>query len=309
MTPNVAPVRVIWNPNAGSKAGLSTNGTDEPTLRALMSRHGLGDDLRIPGSAEEAIGAAREAVDDGVRILVAAGGDGTVSSIGFELLGTETALGILPLGSVMNVARSLGIPREIEAAAEILERGYTRRIDVGYANGVPFLEAGSVGLNAAIFGQAQRFDHGHYGSIVDLIRVFVAYQPGRMRIVLDDRVVRTRALMITVANGPYTGLGMTFAPDARLDDGRFDIRVFRGFSKWELVRHLGSILLGRRAYSPKIRTYRSQRVVIDSSRPRPSRVDAKDLGMTPVEFRVAPQALRVVVPAADPSTKASEAVA
>ena len=74
--------------------------------------------------------------------------------------------------------------------------------------------------------------------------------------------------MVTVANGPYTGAGFTFAPDARLDDGRFDVRVFNGFSKWELLRYWWSIMFGRRAYSPKIRTYRSAKVRVEAAADR-----------------------------------------
>jgi diacylglycerol kinase (ATP) len=103
--------------------------------------------------------------------------------------------------------------------------------------------------------------------------------------------------MVTVGNGPYMGLGMTVAPGARLDDGRFDVRIFRHFSKFELFRHLLSIAYGRRRYSPHVLTERSSFVRIESSRPLPVRADAVALGHTPVECRVRPQALRVVVPA------------
>jgi diacylglycerol kinase (ATP) len=112
--------------------------------------------------------------------------------------------------------------------------------------------------------------------------------------------VRTRALMVAVANGPYMGVGMTVAPDARLDDGRLDVRVFRGFSKWELLRHLGSIAFGRRRYSPHVSTYRSVRVRVTSARPLPARADRRDLGTTPIEFVVRPRALRVLVPDRSP---------
>jgi diacylglycerol kinase (ATP) len=297
--PPTRRIRVIWNPKAGSKAGVPTNSASEAQLRDLMTRHGLGDELLVSGSEEEAIAAARDAVENGYDVVVAAGGDGTVSSLAFQLLRTATALGILPLGSAMNVARSLGIPRDLEEAAAILEQGPVRSIDIGEANGQPFLEVGSVGLNAAIFGEAHRFDKGEYSSFFSLIATVVRFRPARMRIVMDGRIVTTRALMIAVANAPFTGIGFTIAPDARLDDGFLDVRVFDHFSKWELIRHFASIVAGRRAYSPKIRTYRSARVRIEARHPRPVRVDANDLRTTPVEFRVLPHVLRVVAPPAE----------
>ena len=95
---------------------------------------------------------------------------------------------------------------------------------------------------------------------------------------------------------------MTVAPHARLDDGQFDVRVFRRFSQARLLRHLVSIAFGRYRYAPEADTYRSRTVRIESARPLPARADGRDLGTTPVEFSIRPKALRVVVPDADPAT-------
>jgi len=289
-------IRVIWNANAGTKGGVSTNRTGEPELRALMSRHGLGDDLVASTSEEEAIEATRDARDNGYDAVVAAGGDGTVRLAATHLLVSKTSLGILPIGSVMNIARMLGVSRELEEAAATIAAGRTRRIDIGTCGDKPFFESASVGMNAAIFKQVQQADEGDFRGIARALRTAFRYRPARMSVDLDDATIRTRALMITVSNGPYTGAGFTVAPDARLDDGRFDVNVFRHFSKLDLIRHFGSIAFGRRAYSPHVRSYRSRRVRIEGSRPLPARADSEDLGATPVEFVTHHQALSVIVP-------------
>ncbi len=288
---------VIWNANAGAKGGISTNPVGEERLREVLGRHGLADALVAPSSEADARRLVREAVRDGYELVVAAGGDGTIAMVADELLGTETALGILPLGSIMNITRMLGLPRDVDAAAAVLEDGVVRAVDVGHARDRTFYEAGSVGMHAAMFRYAQEFDRGHYLAILRTLWVAIRYRPARMSIELDTETVRTRALMVTVSNGPYTGVGMTVAPDARLDDGAFDVRIFRRFSKSELLRHLVSIAFGRRAYSPRISTYRSARVRIESARPLPCRADSHDMGTTPIEFSVKARALRVVVAA------------
>ncbi|MDQ6771773.1 MAG: diacylglycerol kinase family lipid kinase, partial [Candidatus Dormibacteraeota bacterium] len=275
---------MILNEDAGSKGGIPTNLSSTEPVRDALARRGLGDALVLSRTPDEARELTRAAVRDGYDLVVAAGGDGTIGLVAGELLGTETALGILPLGSVMNIPRMLGLPREVEAAADVLLEGSIRPIDVGLAKGRIFYEAGSVGMNAAMFREAQRFDRGDYLSVIRAVWVAIRYRPARMRIELDDGLVETRALMVMVANGPYTGVGMTVAPEARLDDGKFDVRVFRHFSKAELLRHLFSIAFGRRAYSPHIETHRSARVRIDSASPLPCRADSHDLGTTPVEF-------------------------
>jgi diacylglycerol kinase (ATP) len=292
--------RVIRNNAAGSKGGIPVTGCSPEELRAVLAKHGLGDDVIETADEAEATAAVRSAIADGVDVIVAAGGDGTVAQVADELRGSDASLGILPLGSVMNVARSLGLPRDLNAAAAVLADGRSARIDVGEVAGMPFYGGGSVGLNAAIFREADHFDDPDWLSIVRTIWVAIRYRPARMVLQLDDRLVRTRALMVTISNGPYTGAGMTVAPDARLNDGLFDVRVFRGFSKWELVRHLVSIAFGRRRYAPRVSTYRSRRVRVTSARPLPVRADQRDLGWTPVEFVTRPAALRVIVPAGSP---------
>ncbi len=228
--------------------------------------------------------------------VVAVGGDGTIGVVASELLGSSTALGVLPGGSIMNIPRMLGVPRDLAGAATVLATGVVRTIDVGEARGQPFFESASVGMNAAMFKEAQRFESGDRMSILRAFWVAFRYRPARMQIELDDGIIRTRALTVTVSNGPYTGTGMTVAPDAQLDDGCLDIRVFEHFSKWELVRHFASIAFGRRRYVPHISTHRSRFVRISSRHPLPARADSRDLGSTPVEFRVLPSALRVIVP-------------
>jgi diacylglycerol kinase (ATP) len=290
-------VRVIWNPGAGSKAGMPTNRAGDVEIREALEAAGLPFEL-VSASDPEAIGAAaRYALGAGASVVVAAGGDGTIALVASELLGTGVALGILPLGSVMNVPRSLGLPRDLRAAADVLAAGHIRTIDVGRVGEQRFFEAGSVGMHAAMFREANRFDDGDWSSVVRTVWVALRYRPARMELRLDDRVVRTRALMVSVAIGPYTGLAMQVAPDADLDDGRFDVRVFRGFSKGELLRHLAGIAFGRYRYAPHVSTYRSRRVAVHTAHPLPARADSHDLGHTPVTFEILPHALGVIAPA------------
>ena len=288
---------VLWNANAGGKVrGPVGSPTGPDELSEVLSAAGVDARVIPTQSEEEARLAVSEAVDSGERLIVAAGGDGTVGQIGMQLLGTGVALGIMPLGSVMNIARMLYVPRDLPGAAEIIARRREAVIDVGEANGQIFFETASVGLNAAVFAAAQRFEDGDWGSPFRAMSQAFRYAPARMELLLDDaqRIV-TRALMVTISNSPYTGVGMTVAPDARLNDGKFDVRVFRHFSKLELLRHLAGIAFGRRRYSPHVATHRSASVTVVGRRPLPCRADSHDLGTTPLVCHVRAQSLRVVV--------------
>jgi diacylglycerol kinase (ATP) len=294
--PRRGAIRVIVNASAGSKGGVPTTTTTTSDVDAVLHQVGIEAEIVESASASDARRLAAEAVRARYTAVVAMGGDGTIGVVASELLGSSTALGVLPGGSIMNIPRMLGIPRDLAAAATVLATGVVRKIDVGEARGQPFFESASVGMNAAMFREAQRFESGDHMSILRAFWVAFRYRPARMQIELDDGIIRTRALTVTVSNGPYIGTGMTVAPDAQLDDGCLDIRVFEHFSKLELIRHFASIAFGRRQYVPHLSTYRSRFVRISSRHPLPARADSRDLGTTPAEFRVLPSALRVIAP-------------
>lgn len=295
-----APPRilVLINPHSGVKGGLPTNRAATEDVRAALDAAGIGAEVVVTGSEDEAIAATRNAIQQGYDIVAAAGGDGTIGAVACELLHSQTALGVLPLGSVMNIARMLGIPRDLAAAALVLVQGEVRTIDVGEAKGQIFFEGGSVGLNAAVFREAQGLDaaQGRARALLATLRELVRYRAPRMILHLDDTVFTTRALAVSIANGPYAGLGFTVSPDASIEDGLLDVVVYSRFSRLELIRHFGAIAFGRRQFTAKTRTFTSQRVRIEGVHPLPCRADAHDLGETPVEYRVRPQALRVMTP-------------
>jgi diacylglycerol kinase (ATP) len=297
-------IRVVWNPASGRKGGLPTNRASHEMLLELMARHGLGDELVETGSEGEAIEAARDAAGDDYDIVVGAGGDGTIALAGFQLLGTRTALGAFPLGTIMNIPRMLGIPRDLEEAVRVVSEGHVRTIDLGQVGARTFFEAGSVGIHAAVSREMPKVDEGDYGAILRSIVAAFRYRPSRILIEMDgERRLETRALLVAVANGPFMGAGFRVAPDARLDDGLFDVRVFQHYSKRELMRHLASIAFGRRSYEPRALTERAAHVRISSRHPLQARADAEDLGTTPVTFEIRPRILNVVAP--EPSTSES----
>ncbi|MGZ7182103.1 MAG: diacylglycerol/lipid kinase family protein [Halobacteriota archaeon] len=293
---NVRPVPVIWNATAGQKKGgpIARPGPDQ--LKEALAAAGVIARIIPTDSEEDAHSAVEDAIVGGEKLIVGAGGDGTIGAIGKQLLGTDVALGLLPLGSVMNIARMLAVPRELEQAAAVLAARREATIDIGEANGEIFFEAASVGIQAAVFRHTQQFEKGDWGSPFKAVLEAFRYNPVRMELLLDDDLrVATRALMVTISNAPYTGVGMTVAPDARLNDGKFDVRIFRHFSKWELARHLASITFGRRRYSPNVTTHRSANVTVVGKRPLPCRADSHDLGTTPLECHMRPASLKVIV--------------
>lgn len=305
-------ILVIWNPNAGSKAGVPTNLGGESDIRGAIARTGLNAELFESDSAETARDRVRAAIDRGDEsfdVIAAAGGDGTAYSIARELMARTPApgadpaaggpaLGVLPLGSAMNLARALHVPLDIDQAAGILAEGPIKAIDVGLVRGRPFFEIVSIGLAAEALERAQAIDRRrHWGAILEFARLASRYRRTRVRVTLDDRLLRSRALGLAVANGPMTGMHLALAPDARLDDGVLDVVLYEGVGPSGLVAHMLRALVGRP--DSTFRTDRGASVRIETRRRMAVYADGLDVGFTPVELSIRPGALRVVAGSVD----------
>jgi YegS/Rv2252/BmrU family lipid kinase len=290
----IGRVLVIWNATAGG-GNPDDADTRRTALTTALAAAGVDAELFESTTEEDTKRRVREALGQGYFAIVAAGGDGTVRSVAFELLDRDVPLGILPMGTAMNVARSLGIPLELDGAASVLAAGNVRAIDVGEARGQPFLEIASIGLGARVLEGATEIKEGRLRSALRLLIRGIRYRRTRVRLQLDGREVRSRALSVAVANGAFTGRGMELAPGARLDDGRFEVLIFEGFGPWGLAAHLARLLLGR-TRDPRIRRLRAARIHVSTHHPLPLRLDSQDLGTTPVELKTRPKALRVIAP-------------
>jgi diacylglycerol kinase (ATP) len=268
-------------------------------------------------------GHATEILNGNVDLVVVAGGDGTVREVASALVGTDIALAIIPFGTFNNLALSLKLPRDPEAACDLIQEGLTRRIDVGMANEQQaFFEGAGVGVDADLFPIAEEVKSGRFYRIGHAIRLALSHRQARVEMRFDRPVatahqssfrgmtprkrrgrflgrknrVRLRCSFVVVGNGPYYGGNFNVCPGAMLDDGLFSISVYRDFSKLELLSHFWSISGGRRRYSPKMEMFTAKRVEIWSRRSLSVHVDGQLIGTTPVIFNVLPQALKVIAP-------------
>ncbi len=261
---------------------------------------------------------ARDAVASGVEVIVVGGGDGTVSEVARELVHQPATLGILPIGTFNNIARSIGVLADLPVATAIIAAGHVREIDVGIANDTHyFFEAAGAGLDAALFPVGEEIKSGRWTHILQAARLAFRYQPQPFAItferplkevlpptsqrrmsarVLSGNTIRRNALLVVVANGPYYGSGFTVAEGARMRDGRLTVSVFRRFSKWELFRHFQSIAHGRRRYSPKIESFTGKEIQLTSPNSVATHIDGQPFGTTPLKLRALPGALRVFAP-------------
>ncbi len=303
------PPRLIMNPRAGHKLGVATNAAGVELVCRTLEGAGLQVVLQPTERPKHATELARAAVKDGCKLVIAAGGDGTVAEAGEGLAESDTALGIMPLGSIMNLARTLCIPRDLEAAARVIAAGRVLAMDAGRVGGAYFLEAGGVGLAAGLFGYFERVDTGRVGwrgAVRGALRFLTNLGSPRLSMDLDGQHLEVRSPMVTVANAPFVGAAYALAPGALVDDGLLDVVIFRGSSVPRVLLHLALVAGGRRLPPPadvEVRRARRIRIATRRRRPLPVHADGSVVGATPTEFEVLPAALRVLV--GDPDENAT----
>lgn len=294
------PAVLIFNPNAGRKLGVETNSGGGADVQAALAAEGIGFDPRPTERAGHATKLARQAAAEGRELVIAAGGDGTVNEVAQGLANSQTVLGLMPLGSVMNVARTLWVPRDLAGAARTIAEGKVLAMDMGRIGDRFFLEAAGTGLDAGLFGYFERLESG--GNPLRTARAALRFlrQLGspRIRLEYDDGWLETRAPMVSIANGPYVGAAYAIAPEARIDDGLLDVVVFRHTAIPRVLLHLALIAGGRPLPPPaESRTLRVRWLQVSKrrGRPLPVHADGDPVGVTPARFEIAPGALRVLV--------------
>ena len=245
------------------------------------------------------LGEAIEAQAAGADLMVVGGGDGTLNAALPGLLATGLPLGILPLGTANDLARTLGIVPDLRAAVAVIAAGGTRRIDVGEANGHPFFNVASIGfgvdLTRALTRDAkQRW--GTLGYLVAGVRALRRMSRFTALIEEDGRVQRSRTIHLAVGNGRHYGGGMTVSEAAAIDDGRLNVYSLEVRRFWRLLALLPAMRRGDHGRWEEVRTLSGSDITVRTRRPRSVNTDGEITTRTPVRFRVRPGAVTVFVP-------------
>lgn len=249
-----------------------------------------------PGDLADAIHRAADMVD----LVVLGGGDGTLSSAARALIETDLPLGILPMGTANDLARTLGIPLDVAAAAQVIVDGEIRRIDLGEVNGTPFFNVASMGLSVQLTRELthdmkQRW--GRLGYAVATFRALSRVRPFWAEIRVGEEVHRTQTLQIAVGNGRYYGGGIAVEKEAEIDDGCLNLYSLEFEHLWKLALVYPAFRKGRHGMWKDVRTLSGSEVEVVTRRPKQIDTDGELTTGTPAQFRVLPKAVSVFVPA------------
>ena len=295
--PALCSAVIIANPTSG---GFPHHNQAYEETMAFLQEHGWQVELWPTDGPGDAQKLARRAVEQRISVVIAAGGDGTINEVIQGLAGSETALGVLPTGTVNVWAREMGIPLDSAKAREILVHGQTRRIDLGLVNERYFLLMVGIGFDGEVAQAVERKPLKRLG-VLGYVLAALWFGPGYAGFPLTLRVddadpVRTRALQIVIGNTQLYGGAFKFTWLARCDDGLLDLCVVhkRGMlGRWVVVRDFALNLERRRLW---VRYNTFKKVTIETKDPVAIQVDGDPAGHTPATFEVVPGALKVIVP-------------
>jgi YegS/Rv2252/BmrU family lipid kinase len=271
-------------------------------IRDCLDTYGFDVTVGLKTSGNNARELVKEAVKQQLDLVIVAAGDGTLEDIVGKLVGTNTALGILPIGTMNNIARSLGVPLDLAGACALLGMGTTRQIDVGRVitpdkpRGVYFLETAGVGLSALAAPMGQDGEKGRWAQLIELLGKALTFKAANITVTCDDgKVMQAQTQVVTVSNAPLFGKNMLIAPDAKMDDGLLDVALYDDMGKVDLERHFMAIADGKRADDPQVSFQRVRRVRVVADAPLAANADLHVLAEQQTwEIEVQPRTLAVV---------------
>lgn len=294
---------VVANPISGQ--GRAMHHRHE--IEAVLHRHGIDFGFVIserPGHASELVA---QAVERGCRHILAVGGDGTVNECANGIFRQraaptdEVVLGVMPIGTGNDWARGLRMPKDYAEVAALMASGASRLQDVGVAafgdGGVRhFVNVAGLGFDAHVVEALPDRTLGPMAYLVGLVKGLLGYRAVPLGLTFADRRIDARAFVLFFAIGRYCGSGMNVAPQAKVDDGRFDITLVQDLSRWEVLKSLRRLFDGTLLTHQKVLAFREAEGAVDADVAQPVEADGELIGHAPVRFSLLPRALRVLAP-------------
>jgi diacylglycerol kinase family enzyme len=317
---------LIYNPSGGQVVVRH----ELDNVVAFLNRHGWSTTLRETSKPLQATELARQAVNRGAQVIIAAGGDGTINEIANGLVNTDTALGVLPLGTTNSWALQMGIPalnpllpgtqaakmiaaleeriarplpvnyyrKVLLDAAQVLVDGRTVAVDMGELSGRYFLMWAGIGFDAAVVQSMplkEKKALGSWAYVLPAIESATRYSATDVWLHLDGKVIKASTPFIVVSNIQLYGGMLAIGAKACVNDARLDVCIFKGGGFFTFVQQAAKLLVHKHLEDPTVEYCQCHEIVIESAHPLPVQIDGEPFTTTPVTIHTVPSSLKVIV--------------
>ena len=263
-TDNMKRITFIINPISGTQ----DKGDIPKLIDELMDKDRLQTEIVQTEYAGHAAVIAREKAAEGVDVVVAVGGDGTVNEVARSLVHTNTALGIVPCGSGNGLARHLSIPLDPRRSIAIINRCQIEEFDYGVINDLPFFCTCGMGFDAFISLKfAESGKRGPITYVENVLKEGLKYKPETYQIVDENGTTRYKAFLIACANASQYGNNAYIAPGATMKDGLMDVIIMEPFNALDAPQIAADLFMKTLGNNSKIKTFRAKSIHIHRSTP------------------------------------------
>jgi YegS/Rv2252/BmrU family lipid kinase len=290
---------VFLNRSAGT---LASESDPEKTIESLLLPRGIEPEFRSTPPSELPREVAT-ALEREVKLIVACGGDGTISSVASALVGTDVSLGILPLGTLNHFAKDMKIPLDLTAAADVIASGHTEIVDVGSVNDQIFINNSSLGVYSqlALDRDAKRKNLGigkWFALCLASIKMLMRFPMVHVRLEVNDESKTRNSPIVFIGNNEYQFDISRVGTRLSLQSGQLSLYIANTQSRWGLLRLIARGLLGQLPQAEDFEASKHTELWITSS--RKSVLVALDGEINrmqlPLHYRIRPRALRVCAP-------------
>lgn len=294
-----APVKIFLN----TSSGRDTKDDAPALLRSWFKAAGVDVDVESAHAGDNLADKSREAVAAGADLVIAGGGDGTLSAVASGVAGTATAFGILPVGTLNHFARDLKIPLDLEAAADVILHGKTTEVDVGEVNGKTFLNNSIIGLYPIYrflkSEHERRIGIKWFAFVVAVADILWRFPLLKVRLQIDDKNILRKTPYVLIANNRHAMEGYRLGSRDSLTEGKLWVYVMRARGRWALIRMLAKLVAGRFQGEDDFEIFSAENVWVETKRGKKAGValDGEVMVMeTPLHYRILQRSLKVRAP-------------
>ncbi|WP_455818770.1 lipid kinase [Pseudomonas cerasi] len=236
---------------------------------------------------------------DRIDLVIVGGGDGSLNAAAKGLMRSGLPLGVLPLGTANDFARTIGLTNDLAQAVKVIAAGHQRPIDLGEVNGHLFFNVSSIGFSATLahhLTAESKKRWGTFGYALAAFKLLKQSRPFSATLEHDGITEKVKTVQVSVGNGRFYGGGMTVEQSAAPDDGRLDVYSLEVAHWWEMIALLPALRRGTHGRWRKVRTLSTTAMTLSTRRPHDINADGELIGQTPARFAIKAHAITVFSP-------------